>query len=920
MLWSLAFLLVAPLGNGSAAAGKHRGLPNSVGELPAVRCWGGRAAWARCCAAPDLPGCFSMLYTRSECCRSPDAAALLVSVTAEHPVLPKTTLHSVQAASIMVSCEVDIGGRHVDIKLFGFKTDAEELVEECADAAGDSDLCDSAANAGGNIALDAGAGGGAWAIRLALCRPELRVIALEPHPTRFPYLLANLDHNLEGAARSRVVAAPWGIAAEATTAVWDLCMEAWPLGCVNFIACSKLFAAIATSSDLPSTNNARRSPGRWVAVRMLPPGDVLDQVALSMEVRQTHSKPGPFVVVRLRCGGCLLELRDSMHWQSHKVALGLRLRGSISRTACPQQASDVSFREETLDNAFAQCAVALAPHSVRLCWGERDLRMYSTGVANDSKFGPELTNRFISPTFCCGDAKTLHRCFGRPGRAEEHMWLLRSLCCSAEATALAQQFQGKTETSQSLQLQAVFSAEQASLYSVEDAAAQLQLLQEVPLEMPATPDPIAGVEAQRQLWDGVSPRAGNSRVRVALVVRTYHGDLEMLLAMLNSVEIFWPRWGDVVTVFDSDSAADRTACDLLPRWARCAFQLRPRRAVFNTSSPEQAFMIWSHFYLEQHVAPGHDFVAIVCSDVVFHSFAIEELIFDWADGPTAPKPIIHGRVRELSGDYSAPVNKLFQVDPRLYWVAEFTDTFPFVVRTEDFGFCRGAFDHVLSRPGRGYHSAALAGDFDRAWAAFHNSLEHEGIFDLPSSESFLGHCFWHWRRERYSWSIQAATWIRMWQAPAFRHFTCPQARVATHVPYMDLQQVCEDFEVKVKHNSLSRDRLVTGATQLGRRPSWVGTAAFYFLRAGALMNAAICSVRWKDFKGGNRGANWARLRAHQCEGLGRAGYNISEVILSRNYPAGMWAEADTLHCGNRTVYQLLRRYHRLLDQVTFMPA
>merc|ERR1712107_307297 len=92
---------------------------------------------------------------------------------------------------------------------------------------------------------------------------------------------------------------------------------------------------------------------------------------------------------------------------------------------------------------------------------------------------------------------------------------------------------------------------------------------------------------------------------------------------------------------------------------------------------------WSTFYADRH-APDVDYIAIVDSDVIFHTYGIDAFLFeppgDAAYGSqerVMPRPVIFGAWNSQFAFSAMAVQDTF---PNI----SFMDTFPMVIRRDDF--------------------------------------------------------------------------------------------------------------------------------------------------------------------------------------------------------------------------------------------
>eukprot|EP00929_Paragymnodinium_shiwhaense_P117168 TRINITY_DN8743_c0_g2_i10.p1 TRINITY_DN8743_c0_g2~~TRINITY_DN8743_c0_g2_i10.p1 ORF type:complete len:357 (+),score=30.49 TRINITY_DN8743_c0_g2_i10:229-1299(+) len=251
----------------------------------------------------------------------------------------------------------------------------------------------------------------------------------------------------------------------------------------------------------------------------------------------------------------------------------------------------------------------------------------------------------------------------------------------------------------------------------------------------------------------------------------------MLQVLLDSINIFWPRAtfnSAVLVVLDAESPADAEACRRLEANVTCIFEEVPEFlktvAVHSgdfsqTTSERRKGVIrlnWSLFHADAYSSAN--FIALVDADVAFHTFAIPQLLFDWDDD--AVKPVVFGAWRPL-----------FVLNPLVLdmaWIAEFMDSFPFVMHRQDFAGLR-AF--VTSKMDKHDFGEALGELVDRLaqstrWVGWWRQYQPETI----GFYSIAGHFLWHHKRDKYAWSIQHAVPLGLPAAAS-----CPRLRVATHL-------------------------------------------------------------------------------------------------------------------------------------------
>ena len=119
--------------------------------------------------------------------------------------------------------------------------------------------------------------------------------------------------------------------------------------------------------------------------------------------------------------------------------------------------------------------------------------------------------------------------------------------------------------------------------------------------------------------------------RVDLVVRSWHEDGILLRMMLLSLAIYWPFnlfQSSVHIVLDDEAPETTEVCSMVLKefgtWATCTGEPRPSwgtRTIFKRS--KAARVHWSTFLSDLYTSEEADFVAILDSDTIFHSFGAE---------------------------------------------------------------------------------------------------------------------------------------------------------------------------------------------------------------------------------------------------------------------------------------------------------
>merc|ERR1711963_316663 len=114
---------------------------------------------------------------------------------------------------------------------------------------------------------------------------------------------------------------------------------------------------------------------------------------------------------------------------------------------------------------------------------------------------------------------------------------------------------------------------------------------------------------------------------------------------------------------DRESDDDRALCATLPAFVDCMFEAEPD---FLKDLPDRGKhrVAWSLFHLDQY--SDADWLAIVDADVVFFTFGIPHLLFDYSSGK--PKPVVFANwvMRFILNPLALGLD----------WIAEFMDSYP----------------------------------------------------------------------------------------------------------------------------------------------------------------------------------------------------------------------------------------------------
>ena len=125
-------------------------------------------------------------------------------------------------------------------------------------------------------------------------------------------------------------------------------------------------------------------------------------------------------------------------------------------------------------------------------------------------------------------------------------------------------------------------------------------------------------------------RARRKYPRVDLVIRSWHEDTLLLRMMLLSLAIYWPfdlLQSSVHIVLDEEAPETRDICLKIVKdfgtWATCVGEPPPSWKPGTFKRSKAARVHWSTFLADLYTSEKADFVAVLDSDTVFHSFGAE---------------------------------------------------------------------------------------------------------------------------------------------------------------------------------------------------------------------------------------------------------------------------------------------------------
>lgn len=255
---------------------------------------------------------------------------------------------------------------------------------------------------------------------------------------------------------------------------------------------------------------------------------------------------------------------------------------------------------------------------------------------------------------------------------------------------------------------------------------------------------------------------------VDLIVRSFALEAPMLRPFFESLEMYWPRWGEVVLVLDAESGRDRALCDQndggngqhVPVWVRCVFEPLPALykyflPVWNdrddgrgiSASKGKVRAMWSLFWADRYCNAEH--IAIVDADVVLVSFGARQVLFATDRLGSKPKPVFYGAAEAyahmLHPSDRWPGNEILNFSAGVTWGAGF----PVLVRREHLSRLRAYIDERMG----------ALGDFDLAFVALMRQCRtradaRESNTFLPWFHEVVAKYLYKRHRSQYSWSIQ----------------------------------------------------------------------------------------------------------------------------------------------------------------------
>lgn len=416
---------------------------------------------------------------------------------------------------------------------------------------------------------------------------------------------------------------------------------------------------------------------------------------------------------------------------------------------------------------------------------------------------------------------------------------------------------------------------------------------------PPSTNPFAGVQLHGLDGPQLVSREDIVGLRVDLVVRSYWKAAEMLLLLVHSLELYWPKEaGNVIVILD-DTSEDAAVCRLLPAWIRCLLD-PPPEVVETFSDATRALRTSLKGMLTKELAllevdkySDADYIAVVDADTVFVTYGAPELFF--ARMPSKQVlPIQYGR---SSGGPFRNTVKVLGLGP---WVAEFMDSFPQVFHRDHFHMCR---EYIRSMFGAG--TVGKTASFRQAFATLAARVAEESDrAEFPSFHTVMGAFVYRHYQNEYAWAIQYG-----WMAGVPWNQTCPGLRVVAHVSYSGRRYVANPVQPFVEVEDPAGELFQPRLGPHGHWPYEDLGAAIYSTRAWHLMLAGVCAVKWHVGEVKTQDA-LLELQHEACT------QNLSKLMLSNGY-GREWKSEQAPHCGGRQPRHLWAEYAARLASQSF---
>ncbi|CAE8604795.1 unnamed protein product [Polarella glacialis] len=339
----------------------------------------------------------------------------------------------------------------------------------------------------------------------------------------------------------------------------------------------------------------------------------------------------------------------------------------------------------------------------------------------------------------------------------------------------------------------------------------------------------------------------------------------MLLVLLDSIMTFWPfsTWDSkVFLVVDEGSVGNAELCASIPHaHVECIFI---PVVEFATRSSNICFDRVLADEQLRSVGREPEWIALFDSDIVLHTYHIPELMF--VDG----KPVWHGTRR-----WSFPLSP---ISLGMDWIAEFTDSFPFVVHADHLQGVRGFFETQMEEE---TYEGAFRQFLKVLNVNMRVSARHRQYGTAQNSQEscseigILGTYLYYFHTESYTWSIEQGAWNGI--AP---EHSCLVLRVGTHL---------HDAKHGVRNHCAWGDGGYTG--------EFHGENASGFIGDG-------CEQKFN----GSEAEGYVRL-ANSIITRGLRKSDMETLLLSPdNNEEHVWKPESAVHCPNRNLDATLQAY------------
>lgn len=384
-------------------------------------------------------------------------------------------------------------------------------------------------------------------------------------------------------------------------------------------------------------------------------------------------------------------------------------------------------------------------------------------------------------------------------------------------------------------------------------------------------------------------KAVNQPLKVDFVVRSWYKDLFLLEELLLSMSIFWP-FGKISTqvfvVLDKEHPQTLDTCwhlrERFGTFTHCRIEelpsFWPEYAGPAPKRPKAFRVHYSTFWSDLYARADADFIGVLDSDVVFHSFGIESLLFappaSMTDNPSPssrlekPRPVVTGRWSPAFAFSTLAVQDE-------YSNVSFMDSLPMVVHRDEFQnlreHIRKRFAQITGASGIGFNEA-----FAIAWwqvdimASSSWFLSFQGEF--LCWQAAMGTFIWKHQRQHYHFSIRGGHALGL--SP---QSSCPSLRFALH------------------------------ATNL-KRAALLDQSVDYAAEAQGMVAAGLCEAAIA----GAKKPNTRKLSAIELARCKSAKYQAFELLTRSDDTLEKWPPAETKFCKSHNIPSLLRRFREIL--------